>query len=92
MKNSIFYKLALQAGGSHYPTVGGVLLDKFGDLVIQECIDIIANAVEHREPASVYTDKIKEHFGVEESKQEKFSQAVKTAFEGGIDLSGQDTP
>ena len=41
-------------------------LDKFAELIIQECADIVADAVDHREPASTYVDKIKQHFGVEE--------------------------
>jgi hypothetical protein len=36
-----FKEIALQAGGSHYPDVGGDLLEKFGEMVVQECIDII---------------------------------------------------
>jgi len=39
---------------------------KFAELIIQECADIVADAVDHREPASTYVEKIKEHFGVEE--------------------------
>jgi hypothetical protein len=40
MKNKI-KELALQAGGSHYPEVGGELLQKFADLVVKECIDAV---------------------------------------------------
>jgi len=35
-------------------------------LIVAECIGIVSDAVDHREPASTYVDKIKEHFGVEE--------------------------
>lgn len=38
----------------------------FAELIVQECLDIVANAVDHREPASTYVGKIKEHFGVKE--------------------------
>lgn len=38
----VFKELALQAGGSHYPTVGGALLEKFGELVVQKCIESVA--------------------------------------------------
>jgi hypothetical protein len=34
--------------------------------IVQECASIIKDAVDHREPASTYADKIKKHFGVEE--------------------------
>ena len=37
----VFEEIALQVGGSHYPTVGGELLEKFGELVVQRCIDAI---------------------------------------------------
>ena len=39
--------------------------DEFAELIVQECIDIVADAVDHREPASTYVDKIKQHFGVQ---------------------------
>ena len=41
-------------------------LEKFAELIVRECADIVADAVDHREPASTYVDKIKQHFGVEE--------------------------
>ena len=40
-------------------------LEKFAELIVQECAGIVADAVDHREPASTYVDKIKQHFGVE---------------------------
>jgi len=39
--------------------------EKFAELIVRECVGIVADAVDHREPASTYVDKIKEHFGVE---------------------------
>ena len=39
--------------------------EKLAELVVQECVDIIADAVDHREPASTYVGRIKQHFGVE---------------------------
>jgi len=36
----IIKEIALQAGGSHYPTVGGVLLEKSIDLAVRQCVDI----------------------------------------------------
>ena len=35
-------------------------------LVVSECAEVVADAVDHRLPASTYVDKILEHFGVEE--------------------------
>lgn len=40
-------ELALQAGGSHYPDVGGELLQQFADLVIQRCIKAVENTPNH---------------------------------------------
>ena len=39
--------------------------EKFAELIVHECVDIVDNAVTHREPASTYVNKIKQHFGVE---------------------------
>jgi hypothetical protein len=41
-------------------------LQKFAELIVQECVAIVADAVDHREPASTYVSKIKEHFGLTE--------------------------
>lgn len=43
MKNKT-RELALQAGGSHYPEVGGETLQKFTELVLAECIDAVDKA------------------------------------------------
>jgi hypothetical protein len=40
MKQKI-HNLALEAGGSHYPTVGGANLEKFAELLIEECIRVV---------------------------------------------------
>ena len=68
-----FYK---QASEFAYTSIGkehanttyfqGVVAGKFAELIVQECIGIVSDAVDHREPASTYVDKIKQHFGVEE--------------------------
>jgi hypothetical protein len=39
-------------------------LEKFAELIVRECVVIVADAVDHREPASTYVGKIKQHFGV----------------------------
>ena len=39
--------------------------EKFAELIVGKCVDIVADAVDRREPASTYVGKIKEHFGVE---------------------------
>ena len=39
----VFKEIALQVGGSHYPDVGGDLLEKFGEMVVAECIKAVQN-------------------------------------------------
>jgi hypothetical protein len=46
MKQRI-HDLALQAGGSHFPTVGGANLEKFAELLIEECIQVVKNTPLH---------------------------------------------
>lgn len=41
MNKELFKELALQAGGSHYPEVGGSTLEKFAELLVKECIKTI---------------------------------------------------
>ena len=41
------------------------VLQRFAELIVKKCAGIVADAVDHREPASTYVDKIKQHFGVE---------------------------
>jgi len=42
--------------------------EKFALLIVRECAGVVGTAVDQREPASTYVGKIKQHFGVEESK------------------------
>ena len=44
-------------GGSHYPDVGGELLEKFGEMVVQECIDIISKG-DYRDSTFTTYDKM----------------------------------
>jgi hypothetical protein len=43
----IYKELALQAGGSHYPEVGGELLEKFADLLVKEVIKTVESTPKH---------------------------------------------
>ena len=38
---------------------------EFARLIIDICIDLVEESVDHREPASTYADKIRDHFGIE---------------------------
>ena len=81
MMHKRIHDLALQAGGSHYPDVGGKTLEKFAELIVRECADLFVNQkymilnphepfANERVRALKEHDKdtvrkIKEHFGVE---------------------------
>ena len=38
---------------------------EFARLIIDICIDLVEDSVDHREPASTYSSKIREHFGID---------------------------
>jgi hypothetical protein len=40
-------------------------IERFSQLIVGECVGVVTDAVDHREPASTYADKIRQHFGVE---------------------------
>ena len=40
-------------------------LEKFAELIVRECVGVISDAVDHREPASTYAHKILNHFGID---------------------------
>ena len=40
-------ELALEAGGSFYPEVGGVVLEKFAELMLQECVKAVLSTPTH---------------------------------------------
>jgi hypothetical protein len=46
MKNKI-KQLALEAGGSTYPEVGGRNLERFAELMLEECIAAVENTSTH---------------------------------------------
>jgi hypothetical protein len=58
-------ELALMAGGSHYPRVGGDTLEQFMRLTVEECIKIL----QKREVRNSNSARLilKEHFGLEKS-------------------------
>ena len=71
--NERIRELAKQAGMLDFSQVSGgrykvteVDIEEFAQLVVRECAGVVDNAVTHRESASTYVNKIKEHFGVEE--------------------------
>jgi hypothetical protein len=61
--NERIKQLALQAGGSHYPEVNSMQLEKFAELIIKECADIATMNQFQWDSAGGYVLK---HFGVED--------------------------
>lgn len=64
MKNPIYEQVALETGGSHYPGVGGALLEQFADALVRRCAaqtDVLAS--QGVEPTE-FSNLLKEHFGV----------------------------
>jgi len=45
--NKKIYQIALQTGGSHYPNVGGELLEQFARKIVDECIVAVQNTDTH---------------------------------------------
>jgi len=72
--NELMKRVAEQAELEFYVGMTGVphicgtqeALGKFTEAIVRECTKIVADAVDHCEPASTYTNKIKLHFGVKE--------------------------
>lgn len=69
--NEQIKQLALAAGGSHYPDVGGRTLEKFAALLIRECVAICQNTdgednIDARSGRQDCAVEILEHFGVAE--------------------------
>lgn len=62
--NKQIQELALQAGGSHYPDVNSRQLEKFAELLINECCKIMID-LEIKYPVNLTVHEIKKHFGVE---------------------------
>jgi len=58
--NEQIKQLALAAGGSHYPDVGGRTLEKFAELLIQECAQLAEDTDGHPRARKI----VLEHFGV----------------------------
>ena len=74
MKNKKYEEIALQAGGSHYPSVGGDLLERAFDLVVAECIEAVKETPKHC--ANTTFDE-----GVVECTVEKSIEQIKKRFE-----------
>ena len=67
--NEQIKQLALAAGGSHYPDVGGRTLEKFAELLIQECAQVADIKRDTSAGCGYVTQttgqRIKKYFGVD---------------------------
>ncbi|NDB81250.1 MAG: hypothetical protein EB127_00650 [Alphaproteobacteria bacterium] len=64
--NERIKELALQAGGSHYPDVGGKTLEKFAALIVRECARSANDWYQNHD--KIHSDPMSyvlAHFGVE---------------------------
>lgn len=57
-------EIALQAGGSHYPEVGGETLEKFAELVIKECAGLFPMTFTDEQYQRRIDKTILKHFGL----------------------------
>lgn len=70
----------------------------FGEMILRECIELLHE--QERTPegffyakgANIHELAILNHFGIKETKRDKFSRAMREALKNGIDLSGKNTP
>lgn len=66
--NERIRELILEAGfptfGKMYVVSDGKELERFAELIVRKCSQIVTDTVDHREPASTYAGKIQEHFGI----------------------------
>jgi len=63
--NQRIEELALQAGGSHFPRVGGANLEKFAELIIHECASLFPLTFTDEQYQRRIDKTIRQHFGVE---------------------------
>jgi hypothetical protein len=63
---------------------------KFAELIVRECANVADLADANK--CEWIGGNILIHFGVEESRREKFRKSFEEAFNDGVDLSGRETP
>jgi hypothetical protein len=60
-----YHDIALAAGGSHYPDVGGRLLEQFGQLVVERCMSLADTET---------AERIAQEFGLSKGSQNEQEQ------------------
>lgn len=77
----VYKDIALQAGGSHYPEVGGKTLEKFADLLVTSvCSKILASHVLSLGAKHSVVEEIKDHFQVNRKLTNKREHLDKVLF------------
>lgn len=56
--------------GGEFALMGDDQVEKFGRLIVDICIDLVEEGVDHREPASTYSSKIRDYFGIEYERED----------------------
>lgn len=67
--NEQFKQISLMAGGSHYPSINPDLQQKFGELIVEECVKIcdLYGMPDGTSPAAmIIALAIKNRFGMEQ--------------------------
>ena len=66
--NKHFKQLSLMAGGSHYPSINPDLQQRFGELIVEECIKKLLEWKNEPFPFDENTAAwiLKEHFGIKQ--------------------------
>jgi hypothetical protein len=64
--NQRIKELALEAGGSHYPDVNTKQLERFAELIVQECVNVsLKSSHRYDDMGAIIARNIEDHFGVE---------------------------
>ncbi len=58
------YEIALQTGGSTFPEVNSVQLQRFAELIVEECAKLAEEDSSY--PYKTFGDKIRAHFGLKD--------------------------
>lgn len=77
--NTMMREFALEAGGSHYPNVNTMQLERFYELVVRECARVVDQKIG---PTSALD--VLEHFGVNDERNHQ-----RTGPSGGVDKIDQ---
>lgn len=62
--NERIRELALQAAAQGIVNRDFIDVEKFAELIVQECAEVTQDFVDHRFPASEYPIRLKRYFGV----------------------------